>query len=192
MILWVTSSDAKLDDDVGKCVNMNVCGLITVVWTDVSGGYRHDCTYACLQNSLLHPEVSILRHTTDGCLCAHRQYMRYVHKTFPCRMRALSWRWDRLVFDFPWSSGVMSFVPFDRGWRTRTVQYGANINENYNSLQFLMDFFARLVRVMARMDAFRPEEGLVTLNQQRLICCMFQRRCRGCYTKAGVSCTTRM
>lgn len=31
MILWVTSSDAKLDDDVGKCVKMNVCGLITVV-----------------------------------------------------------------------------------------------------------------------------------------------------------------
>lgn len=59
-------------------------------------------------------------------------------------------------------------------------------------MQILMDFFARLVRVMVRMDAFRPEEGLVTRNQQRLICCMFQQRCSGCYTKAGVSCATRM
>ena len=55
-----------------------------------------------------------------------------------------------------------------------------------------MAFFARLVRVMARMDAFRPEGGLVTRNRQHRICYMFQQRHSGCDTKSPFLCTTRM
>ena len=72
----------------------------------------------------------------------------------------------------------MSFVPFDRGWRTRTVQYGANINENYYSLQVIGKFLLIWsfdvtggVEVMWWGDdkaAIRPEGGFVTRNRQHL------------------------